>query len=103
MVVWARRTLAQRPDGVVEVAPAAVETLATMIGRTRDDLAAYLARFLPELDRIPGQLHRNPATIETLEIRIVHGRRARCSACVLVVRQRKLKAANDGLVTAYRS
>jgi transcriptional regulator with XRE-family HTH domain len=63
MVVWARRTLARHPHGIVEVAPAAVEALATMIGRTRDDLAAYLARFLPELDRIPGQLRRSLTTI----------------------------------------
>lgn len=63
MVVWARRTLAQHPDGIVEVAPAAVEALATMIGRTRNDLAAYLARFLPELDRIPDQIRRSLATI----------------------------------------
>lgn len=64
VLVWARRMLAQHPDGVVEVVPAAVETLATMIDRPHGDLAAYLARFVPDLDQIPeGEIRRILATI----------------------------------------
>ena len=64
MLVWARRTLAQHPDGVVEVAPAVVETLATVIGCPRGDLTAYLVRFVPDMDQIPDkEIHRVLATV----------------------------------------
>jgi transcriptional regulator with XRE-family HTH domain len=53
--VWAHRILAEHPDGVVEVAPAAVETLAIMIGCPRGDLAAYLGRFVPAPEQIPEE------------------------------------------------
>ena len=64
MLVWARRMLTQYPEGVVAVAPAAMETLATMIGCLLSDLTAYLARFVPELDQIPDkEIRRILATV----------------------------------------
>lgn len=53
MIVWAHNKLIQHPGGIVEVAPGAVQELATMIGSSRGDLAAYLARFTPDLHQIP--------------------------------------------------
>jgi transcriptional regulator with XRE-family HTH domain len=64
MLTWAHRTLVQHPDGVVEVVPAVVETLATMIGCPRADLTAYLVRFVPDLDQIPDkETYRVLATV----------------------------------------
>jgi transcriptional regulator with XRE-family HTH domain len=48
MVQWARNTLNEHPDGVVEVEPAVVRNLALFIGHPQRDLANYLARFTPE-------------------------------------------------------
>lgn len=50
MAQWARVRLNAAPDGVVEVTPAAVRDLAAFIDRTPADLAAYLTRFMPELE-----------------------------------------------------
>jgi transcriptional regulator with XRE-family HTH domain len=45
---WARNKLNDNPDGVVELSPSSVRELATFVGCTYEDLADYLARFLPE-------------------------------------------------------
>lgn len=64
ILTWAHRALVQHPVGVVEVAPAAVETLAMMIGCSRGDLTAYLVRFVPDLDQIPDkEMRRILATV----------------------------------------
>lgn len=52
MTAWAHNKQIQCPDGVVEIAPAAVRELATMIGCSQRDLAAYLARFTPDLEPV---------------------------------------------------
>ncbi len=44
---WARNTLNECPDGIVEVEPVVVRNLALFIGCTHQRLASYLARFLP--------------------------------------------------------
>jgi hypothetical protein len=48
MVQWARNALKDNPDGVVEVEPAVVKNLALFVGCKHEELAAYLARFLPD-------------------------------------------------------
>jgi transcriptional regulator with XRE-family HTH domain len=48
MVQWARNKLNKCPDGVAELTPSAVIELADFMGCTHQDLAAHLARFLPE-------------------------------------------------------
>jgi transcriptional regulator with XRE-family HTH domain len=48
MVQWARNKLNKCPDGVAELTPSAVIELADFMGCTHQDLATYLARFLPE-------------------------------------------------------
>ena len=48
MVQWARNKLNKCPDGVAELTPSAVIELADFMGCTHEDLATYLARFLPE-------------------------------------------------------
>lgn len=48
MVQWARNKLNKCPDGVAELTPSAVIELADFMGCTHQDLAIYLARFLPE-------------------------------------------------------
>jgi len=48
MVQWARNTLNEHPDGVVEVQPVAVRNLALFVGCPQQDLANYLARFVPD-------------------------------------------------------
>jgi transcriptional regulator with XRE-family HTH domain len=45
---WAKNRLNDAPDGVVELTPAAVRELAAFLGSTHQDLARYLAKFLPE-------------------------------------------------------
>jgi hypothetical protein len=45
---WALNTLNDYPDGVMEIEPAVIQNLARFIGCTYLDLAAYLARFLPD-------------------------------------------------------
>ena len=47
---WARNTLNDRPNGIVEVEPAAVQNLAWFIGCKHQDLADHLARFTPDVE-----------------------------------------------------
>lgn len=47
---WARNTLNERPDGIVEIEPAVVRNLALFIGCSRKALTKYLARFTPEVE-----------------------------------------------------
>jgi hypothetical protein len=47
MEQWARNTLNEHPDGIVEVGSTAVRNLALFIGCSHDDLARFLARFIP--------------------------------------------------------
>jgi transcriptional regulator with XRE-family HTH domain len=49
---WARNKLNEHPDGVVELPPASVRELATFVGCGYDELAGYLARFLPEASAV---------------------------------------------------
>jgi hypothetical protein len=48
MVQWARNTLNEHPDGVVEVEPAVVRHLALFVGCAYLELARYFARFSPD-------------------------------------------------------
>jgi len=48
MMQWARNTLNEHPDGVVEVVPVAVRNLALFVGCPYRDLVDYLARFTPD-------------------------------------------------------
>ncbi len=52
LIVWAHNKLIECPGGVVEIAPAAVRELATMIGCPHHDLADYFARFTPDAEQI---------------------------------------------------
>jgi transcriptional regulator with XRE-family HTH domain len=64
MIVWAHNKLIEYPGGIVEVTPTSVRELATMIGSTHRELAAYLTRFTPDLDQIPeGDNHAGSAAI----------------------------------------
>ena len=45
---WARNKLNENPDGVAELPPASVRELATFVGCGYEELAGWLARFLPE-------------------------------------------------------
>jgi transcriptional regulator with XRE-family HTH domain len=55
MVQWARNTLNDTPSGVVEVEPAVVKNLALFVGCNYNELAAYLARFLPDYEDSGGE------------------------------------------------
>jgi hypothetical protein len=48
LLPWARNRLYRAVDGVVEVSPSGVSELAALLGRTHSELAAYLARFVPD-------------------------------------------------------
>ena len=48
IVQWARNALNEHPDGIAKVEPQVVRNLALLIGCGHDDLADYLARFLPD-------------------------------------------------------
>lgn len=48
MAQWARNKLNKHPDGIAELTPASVVELADFIGCSHQDLAAYLAGFLPD-------------------------------------------------------
>lgn len=48
MFPWARNRLSGSTDGVAEVTPSGVRELAAILGRTPQELLAYLARFTPE-------------------------------------------------------
>jgi transcriptional regulator with XRE-family HTH domain len=54
MVQWARNTLNEHPDGIVEVLPVAVRNLALFVGCTYRDLVNHLARFTPDYDNANG-------------------------------------------------
>lgn len=59
MVQWAHNKLIEYPGGVVELPPSSVRELATFLGCPYQELASYLAGFVPEhpLDTGPeGQL-----------------------------------------------
>lgn len=45
---WARNRLNDSTGGVVEVTPTGVRELAAFVGRTPVELAAYLAKFVPD-------------------------------------------------------
>jgi transcriptional regulator with XRE-family HTH domain len=51
MVQWARNTLNEHPNGVVEIEAPVVRHLALFVGCAHLDLANYLARFLPDDQR----------------------------------------------------
>jgi transcriptional regulator with XRE-family HTH domain len=55
MIQWAHNKLIEYPVGVVELPPSSVRELATFLGCSYEELAAYLAGFLPErpLDESP--------------------------------------------------
>lgn len=48
MAQWARNALREHPKGIAEVEPAVVRNLALFIGCAHQQLANYLARFLPD-------------------------------------------------------
>lgn len=50
MVQWAKNTLNEHPDGIVDVEPAVVRNLALFVGCTHRELANYLARFVPDVE-----------------------------------------------------
>jgi len=45
---WAKNRLNRCPDGIAEVTPSSVGELADFIGCTHEELARYLARFIPD-------------------------------------------------------
>jgi hypothetical protein len=45
---WAKNKLNEFPGGVVELPPSSVRELATFVGCGYQDLAVYLAKFIPE-------------------------------------------------------
>lgn len=55
MVQWARNTLNEHPEGVVEVQPAAVRNLALFVGCPCPDLTSYLAQFVPNYSNVVGR------------------------------------------------
>lgn len=48
MIQWAHNKLIEYPDGIVELPPSSVRELATFLGCPYQDLADYLAGFIPE-------------------------------------------------------
>jgi hypothetical protein len=48
LVQWASHLLADQPDGVAPVTPSAVRNMAAVLGCTHDELARYLAKFMPD-------------------------------------------------------
>lgn len=53
LVQWARNTLNEHPDGVVEVEPAVVRHLALFVGCAYRELARYLSRLSPDTYWMP--------------------------------------------------
>ncbi|MFL6118040.1 multiprotein-bridging factor 1 family protein [Actinophytocola sp.] len=45
---WAKNRLNRCPDGIAELAPTSVGELADFIGCTHEELACYLAKFIPD-------------------------------------------------------
>jgi transcriptional regulator with XRE-family HTH domain len=52
MIQWARNALNEHPSGIVEVEPAVIKNLALFAGCSRSDLTNYLARFLPDEEKV---------------------------------------------------
>jgi transcriptional regulator with XRE-family HTH domain len=50
LVQWAKNTLNDHPDGIVEVEPAVVQHLARFIGCTQQELTDHLLRFTPDVE-----------------------------------------------------
>ncbi len=48
MVQWAKNKLNKCPDGIAELTPSVVAELAVFMGHEHQDLATYLAKFLPD-------------------------------------------------------
>lgn len=48
MIQWAHNKLIEYPDGIVELPPSSVRELATFLGCPYQELAGYLAGFIPE-------------------------------------------------------
>jgi len=55
MVQWARNTLNEHPEGIVEVQPVAVRHLALSAGYACQDLTSYLAQFIPNYSNTNGR------------------------------------------------
>src|SRR5262245_55572596 len=55
MVQWARNTLNEHPEGVVEIQPAVTRNLALFVGCPGQDLTSYLAQFVPNYNNVDGQ------------------------------------------------
>jgi transcriptional regulator with XRE-family HTH domain len=49
---WARNKLNKCPSGIADLEPSAVEELANFLGCTYQELAHYLARFVPDIDPV---------------------------------------------------
>lgn len=52
LVQWARNALNNNPSGIMEVEPAVVQHLALFLGCTHQQLAKYLARLLPDHEKL---------------------------------------------------
>lgn len=52
---WAKNTLNECPEGVAEISPEVLKNLALFMGHNREQLAGYLARFLPEAGNADGE------------------------------------------------
>jgi len=65
---WARNTLNEHPDGIVEIESAVVRNLALFIGCSHKALAKYLARFTPEVEIHDGTSTPAPRRRNTLRI-----------------------------------
>lgn len=50
MFQWAKNRLNDAPEGIAELTPSAVREIAAFLGTTHQDLAKYLAKFIPEPD-----------------------------------------------------
>lgn len=50
LVQWAKNTLNDHPNGIVEVEPAVVQNLARFIGCTQQELTDHLLRFTPDVE-----------------------------------------------------
>jgi hypothetical protein len=58
MIQWARNMLNEHPGGILEVEPVVVKNLAWFVGCTQRELTSYLARFLPDEEKITDWDHR---------------------------------------------
>jgi transcriptional regulator with XRE-family HTH domain len=58
MAQWAKNRLNRCPDGIADLAPTSVGELADFIGCTHEELARYLAKFIPETQTANGTAER---------------------------------------------